>query len=658
MPDHNICLRRRALALLTAAALLLPLLAGLPARAADSAAPLDESFLAAQEQIAADDGLACDFAGLCQRLTAMADAESAGGWRAADSARADAWDALAARAGALLAQAEQAAGDLGEPAPFADGRMLAAGRCCWQLARMDRIARRNDDYDARLRDASWLYGLCLNAVETQIDNPLADADFLLACCADADNLPDGTARALLDRLRQLDEASGTQEFTDWYADQSDAIDELLGDSGAPLRQYPNRGVWSLDGSARQIGEIVYDGEIPYVDLTRYLAAFGGIDRGDYTDERVQRGEQLDFLLYGDEISASAGGITLNGESVELTAPLFAAGGRLYAALDDADYLAYAVPQQQTLSYYANSCDEQTTEGTVTVLRPYYGEGVEVTDAQLSFLEGVGAPINLQNYLYDNDIDASLAGSAREVLSGLCGYARGAASAGSARQLLSDSWEITDADSLRRQFDWLLTEGHRGTFNSEVQAGVPGWFAQKWGLNPTSNTSFAAWDLARAVQIAQWGCCAGYLAPPEALALELQAARLLQQQFDSWQSFAADYLMGYDVFLGADAQQDAYTATRLTVMQQIYADGTYLGTPWQTELDVGGTAADSGAADGERTAAVKAAQAVYDGGAAALVLVLALALLDLAAAAVALPVTLGQNRKRRRAEALFANRMLP
>ena len=144
-----------------------------------------------------------------------------------------------------------------------------------------------------------------------------------------------------------------------------------------------------------------------------------------------------------------------------------------------------------------------------------------------------------------------------------------------------------------------------------------------------NSSFLAWDLARAVQICQWGCCAGYLSPYEATQLALDAAQRLRGAFDSWEAFADDYQMGYDAFLAEDADTASpYNALRREIIEQIYQDGSYQGVGWEP-LSSGLTGAL-----GALPALVVAAGGFL--------------LVTLAAGGITLAVVLHHNRKRRRA----------
>lgn len=158
-----------------------------------------------------------------------------------------------------------------------------------------------------------------------------------------------------------------------------------------------------------------------------------------------------------------------------------------------------------LAYFAYS-------GEVYVIRPYLGDEPP-TEEELTLLEGIGAPINLQNAIWYRSLPVSDAAAlAPDLLSGVSGMTRGAENSAYARELLSGSWGILTADDLRGSYNWLLEEGHRFDFRKVVSSGgAPDWFLRKWGDDLDEN-SFLAWDLSRAVQICQWACCAGYLPP--------------------------------------------------------------------------------------------------------------------------------------------------
>ncbi len=627
---------KRLICLLLAAAL------ALCAPAALAASPLSQQQLDEMEAAGAADPLAVDFDALLEGLSGMAAQLPDAAARQSDPDTAAAFDALADRAQLLcfsaadtLEQRYTTAYDLSR---YLDLTALTISRCFWQLAKLDEAAQNTSAYKSHLTAAGRLYYDC--AVQYGAENGFLfevtpeDIDFLMAYFAYSGQTG-GDGRELLNELLAYDAALEEHPLNDYYLAHEEEINRLLADTGAALADYPERGLYSIDGSPLEIGEVVFDGDLPYVEIRSFLGRLGGRDLTDYAAN--DNGRTAHWQLYGDDIRLSEEEVLLNGEPVALAGDPFWAGGQLYLTLDDAAYLTCAdYPTLETLSYYPSLYAEETVTGEVYLIRPYLGEEPP-TEAELGLLEGIGAPINLQNLLWYRGLDRSQAAAlAPELLDGVSGLARGMENSIYAQDLLSSSWDILSTEDLLGSYNWLLEEGHRYDFRNVVSSGgAPDWFLRKWG-DVLDENSFLAWDLARAVQICQWGCCAGYLSPSTAAELELKAAQLLQDAFGSWQAFADDYQMGYDAFLAADAGDDSYTALRQEIIGQIYTEGGYLGSSaWET----GAAAAPSGA-----QGALSPAGALP-----AILLLPALwLLLELLAGGITLAVVLCRNRRRRRA----------
>lgn len=151
----------------------------------------------------------------------------------------------------------------------------------------------------------------------------------------------------------------------------------------------------------------------------------------------------------------------------------------------------------------------------------------------------------------------------------------------ARQVLSTSWNCQSRADVLDTLDWLLTQGHRYDFwNNAPQ--MPDWFKEKWGDTYPAH-ALLGWDLARAVSVAQWACCGGYLTQQEAFGYELAAARALQQTFDGWEAFFNDYMMGYDYWGGQDQHLTTEGQRREQIYQTLFAGGTFRGVAWDQAL---------------------------------------------------------------------------
>ena len=632
---------KRLICALLAAALLLCAPAAGAASAALSAGQLDE-----METAAAADPLTVDFDALLEGLTAMAQLLPDAAARQADPAQTAEFDALATRAQALCFAAadalEQRYLDSYDRQSYLDLTALAISRCFWQLAKLDKAAQNTSAYKSHLTRAGQLYYDC--AVHYGSENGYLfevtqeDILFLLAYFAYSGETG-GDGRGMLNELLAYEAALENHPLNDYYLAHEEEIDRLLADTGASSIDYPDRGVYSIDGDPWEIGEILFVDDAPYVALASFLVRFGGADLTDYASN--ENGRSIHWQLYGDDIRASEEEVLLNGEPVELAGPPLWAGGQLYLTLDDAAYLACAdIPTLETFSYYPSLLSEETVTGEVYLIRPYLGDDPPA-EAELGLLEGIGAPINLQNAIWQRDLPvAEAAGFAPDFLDGVSGMTRGTDNSSYAQYLLSSSWGVNSADDLLQKYDWLLAEGHRFEFREVVSSGgAPDWFLRKWGDDLDEN-SFLAWDLARAVQICQWGCCAGYLSPYDSTRLALDAAQLLRSAFGSWQEFADDYQMGYDAFLAEDAEGTPYTALRRKIIDQLYAGGSYLGTvAWEPEDALAPSGIQAGAAAGISPSDTALAIVLLSSG---------WILLELAVGGITLAVVLCRNRRRRRA----------
>ena len=74
-------------------------------------------------------------------------------------------------------------------------------------------------------------------------------------------------------------------------------------------------------------------------------------------------------------------------------------------------------------------------------------------------------------------------------------------------------------------------------------------SEKWG-----DRGILCWDLFRMSNLVQWGYLAGYVTYPEALALLEPAAKLLRENFSSWDEAYENYLDGYQWWLQIDGRK--------------------------------------------------------------------------------------------------------
>lgn len=150
-----------------------------------------------------------------------------------------------------------------------------------------------------------------------------------------------------------------------------------------------------------------------------------------------------------------------------------------------------------------------------------------------------------------------------------------------KQVLDNSWGVTDKDSADETLDWLLTEGHRTGFAEEMELlaeyGMEdvyeeervsflignfglneeqaGYYARWFGRYEESYEDAASgWDYNRALsQLANF-YLAGYYTLEEALDASLDVAERIQASFDSWDDYMESYFTGYEYWAEESSEE--------------------------------------------------------------------------------------------------------
>lgn len=143
--------------------------------------------------------------------------------------------------------------------------------------------------------------------------------------------------------------------------------------------------------------------------------------------------------------------------------------------------------------------------------------------------------------------------------------------------LEDSWGVTDRASADETLDWLLEEGHRVDFQQDmsdlqelgffeltdsaakevlVEIGFTDdeaacYVASMEVYRQNGEHAIDAWDYCRALQLLGWYYVAGYYTESETLDKSLEIAKILQNQYDSWEELAESYLNGYNYWSEED-----------------------------------------------------------------------------------------------------------
>ena len=180
----------------------------------------------------------------------------------------------------------------------------------------------------------------------------------------------------------------------------------------------------------------------------------------------------------------------------------------------------------------------------------------------------------------------------------------------AGQALEESWDITDAATLIKTKDDLLGSGHNRNAleflegygvtedmdREAVQQKIVSdnldeenavcLLAAYDARAAFGENAILAWDLSRIPTIMGMGCAAGYITYEEALDHALEAAKLAQQSFDSWEAFNQSYLYGYSYWSGEsleDPSSGAYERQEIVKELQGEENGPF-SVDWDMKLE--------------------------------------------------------------------------
>ena len=128
-----------------------------------------------------------------------------------------------------------------------------------------------------------------------------------------------------------------------------------------------------------------------------------------------------------------------------------------------------------------------------------------------------------------------------------------------RICLADWWGVTDRQSLFERMEWLAEEGHRSELEKRIPQLADLLRSVQNGdqihlskhdefianhIHLLKRLNFGAWDHCRLINVARWGCSAGFLTEAEAWFWIRKAALFLRLQYTSWKDVGDDFLLGY------------------------------------------------------------------------------------------------------------------
>jgi hypothetical protein len=163
-----------------------------------------------------------------------------------------------------------------------------------------------------------------------------------------------------------------------------------------------------------------------------------------------------------------------------------------------------------------------------------------------------------------------------------------------RHILRVWWGVVDGVTLREAIQQLGTGGHRAgfvTLHAFLSEGPHSPGAQRalreaglagkpvvdfvWRNHGRfKNGDLVAWDFGRVINVARYGFSAGYLPEDEAWEIVLDAARVLQQEYDSWKELSDNYLLGFSYWQDG-AEPDQFLAAAAAWLEENPE------SPWRT-----------------------------------------------------------------------------
>lgn len=162
-----------------------------------------------------------------------------------------------------------------------------------------------------------------------------------------------------------------------------------------------------------------------------------------------------------------------------------------------------------------------------------------------------------------------------------------------QQSLEEWWGVEDRESADETLDWVLNEGHREDFVSEMEELTEiglgdidaeeraDYFLEEYTELTIDEVEYLAqmynyyeeygpeaidgWDYSRAVYLPSMYYLAGFYTEDEAKEKSLEIAKIIQDEFTSWDDFMDSYLRGYEYWNETDSEE------RRAAYEEIKAD---------------------------------------------------------------------------------------
>lgn len=177
----------------------------------------------------------------------------------------------------------------------------------------------------------------------------------------------------------------------------------------------------------------------------------------------------------------------------------------------------------------------------------------------------------------------------------------------AKYILKFGWDVDSKESAIDMVDWLFNEGHNTGFMDDLESLDEKdlkWIYEtnfyeesededeeakqmrkhlnnmKKVLYDYPSQGILAWDLCRVLYVVGGAYQSGYLTYQESIHYCIQACRMLQENYSSWDDMIGSYLIGYDDWcttISNNSRKEKYEKLK-SVPNGLYS------IPWDTKLD--------------------------------------------------------------------------
>ncbi len=158
-----------------------------------------------------------------------------------------------------------------------------------------------------------------------------------------------------------------------------------------------------------------------------------------------------------------------------------------------------------------------------------------------------------------------------------------------KNILKDSWGITDYQGLKENHETLIQGGHHGAYNNLLEllnknkGKTVLEIAKKEGLGVIETTrlyyvqkmkdvlgshGIEAWDQGRQITLLRWGIGAGYISYDEAIELIKPLVENIKSNYVSWTDFMAHYIAGRAFYGLFDSDYTELTKNAIEVANQV------------------------------------------------------------------------------------------